>query len=95
MAILHVERIGGLANFGGAGAHVKSRGHLDTTTLSPEEQNAVEGLFQSQKKAEASAARDMFRYRISRTTSAGTQTIEVPESVIPTALAQCVKDELV
>jgi len=95
MALLHVERIGGLAGFGGAGAHVRSHGHLETDALSPEERHAVEALFKSQGKAKASQIRDGFHYRISRTTSAGTETIEVPEAAIPIALGRCVKDEIV
>jgi hypothetical protein len=95
MALLHVERIGGLAGFGGVGAHVRSHGKFDTDALSPEEQHAMEALFKSQGKAKPSQIRDGFHYRISRATSGGTETIEVPEAAVPTPLAQCVKDEIV
>ena len=95
MALLHVERIGGLAGFGGVGARVRSQGQLDTDALSLEEQHAVEALFKSPGKAKSSQIRDGFRYRISRATSGGTVTIEAPEAAVPTALAQCVKDEIV
>jgi hypothetical protein len=95
MGKVHVERVGGLAGFGGAGAHVRSRGEIDIARLSPAEQQAVESLFQSRGKVKPSQARDTFRYRISRTTSKGTETIEVPEEVVPAALSQCVNDELV
>jgi hypothetical protein len=37
---------------------------------------------------------DGFRYRITRQTSKGPQTVEVPENSVPTALKNCVKDEL-
>jgi hypothetical protein len=63
--------------------------------LSAAEQRAVEALFQSYGKAKPSQVRDGFRYRISRTTSGGVETIEAPEAVVPAALSQCVKDELV
>jgi hypothetical protein len=95
MSLLHVERIGGLAGFGGVGAHVRSHGQLETDALSPEELRTVEALFKSQGKAKASQIRDGFRYQISRATSGGTETIEVPEAAVPTTLAQCVKDEIV
>jgi hypothetical protein len=95
MAFLHVERLGGLAGFGGAGAHVRSLGQLDTDALSAQEQQAVDALFKSKGKAKTSQVCDGFRYRISRTTSGGTETIEAPEDAVPTAIAQCVKDELV
>lgn len=95
MALLHVEKVGGLAGFGGVGAHVKSHGQLELSSLSVAEQKAVELLFQSRGKTAASKVRDGFRFRITRTTSAGTETIEAPESDVPAKLAQCVKDELV
>jgi len=95
MALLQVERIGGLAGFGGAGAHVRSMGQLETDTLTPEEQRAVEDLLNSKGMAKAARICDGFRYRISRTLSGKTETVEAPEESVPTFLAQCVKDELV
>jgi hypothetical protein len=95
MAKLHVERVGGLAAFGGPRSHVRSHGEVDTAALSPADQRAIEKLFQSQGMAGPSQARDAFRYRISRTTPDGVETIEAPEGVVPAAVSQCVKDELV
>jgi hypothetical protein len=95
MQHLHVEKLGGLAGFGGIGGHLRSQGQLDSSALSDAEQRAVEALFRSRGKAKASQVRDGFRYRITRTTSAGSETIEVPEELVPSVLAQCVKDELV
>lgn len=95
MAILQVERIGGLAGFGGAGSHLRSRGQLDIEALSAAEQQAVEALFQSHGKEKASQMRDGFRYKITRVTSGKSETIEAPEAVVPVAIAQCVKDEIV
>jgi hypothetical protein len=95
MALLQVERIGGLAGFGGPGAHIRSQGQLETDALSPKEQRIVENLFNSKGKAKASQVRDGFRYRITRTLSGQTETIEAPEGAVPVSLAQCVKDELV
>jgi hypothetical protein len=95
MAKLHIERIGGLAGFGGIRSHVRSHGEIDTAALSTADQQAVERLFQSHGQEESSQARDTFRYRISRTTPEGVETIVAPEEAIPAALSQCVKDELV
>lgn len=95
MPLLHVERLGGYAGFGGAGARVRSHGHIDASSLSAAEQQAVEALFQKGGKAETAPMPDEFRYKISRTTPTGTDVIEAPESLIPAALAQCVRDELV
>ena len=95
MALLQIERIGGLAGFGGANAHVRSLGQLETDTLSPEHQRAVEDLFKPIGKSKATRICDGFRYRISRTLSGITETVEAPEEMVPAALTQCVKDELV
>ena len=95
MSKLHVERIGGLAGFGGARSHLRSRGEVDLEMLSAEDQRAVESLFLSRGSAEPSQVRDGFVYRIARTTPGGVETIEVPEDVVPAAIRQCVKDEIV
>jgi len=95
MALLQIERIGGLAGFGGANAHVRSLGQLETDTLSPEHQRAVEDLFKPTGKSKDARICDGFRYRISRTRSGKTETIEAPEERVPVALTQCVKDEFV
>jgi hypothetical protein len=94
MPLLHVERIGGLAGFGGAGSHVRSHGQVDEATLSASDKRTLAEVFCSQGKAKVSQIRDGFRYRISRITTAGTETVEVPESLVPKALIQSVKDEL-
>ena len=95
MALLSVEKVGGLAGFNVAGAHLRSHGQIDTSTIPIEDQRAVEALFKSQSKPNRSPVCDGFRYRITRSTSAGTQTIEVPEALAPSVLVQCVKDELI
>jgi hypothetical protein len=95
MAILHVERIGGLANFGGARSRVRSHGKVDTSALSATEQKAVESLFKSQAGSEPVGTADGFRYRITRTTDGESETVVAPESDVPVAIASCVKDEFV
>ncbi len=94
MALLRIERTGGLAGFGGPGSHIRSQGQIEFESLSDAEQRAVDALFQSRRSAKSSKIRDGFSYKISRTTSSGIETIEVPESRTPAPLAACVKDEL-
>lgn len=95
MAILHIEKLGGLAGFGGSKSHIRSRGQLDTAELSSNDKKVVDSLFQTGGKTEPPGGADGFRFRISRTTDAGTETVEVPDEHVPAALAACVKDELV
>jgi emfourin len=95
MTILHVEKLGGLAGFGGVRARIRSHGQIDTAALSTADQKAVDLLFESGGASEPPKGADAFRFRISRTTAAGTKTVEVNEDQIPAALASCVKDEFV
>lgn len=95
MAILHIEKLGGLAGFGGSRAHIRSRGQLDTATLSADDKKAVDSLFQTGDASSHPGEADGFRFRISRTTTAGTETVEAPEAHVPAALTSCVKDEFV
>ena len=95
MAILHVEKLGGLAGFGGARARIRSRGQIETAALSAADQKAVDSLFQIGGASEPPKGADGFRFRISRITAAGTETIEVSETHVPAALMSHVQDELV
>ena len=94
MAILHVEKLGGLAGFGGVHARIRSRGQIDTADLSTADRKAVDALFRSGGAADPPKGADFFRYRISRSTAAGTETVEAPEGHVPAALASCVKDDV-
>lgn len=92
MGTLKIERIGGLGGFGGP--HLKSRGEYAVADLSKTDQAIVEKLFDGGSKAPTPGSADMFRYRITRPTPKGAQTIEVPESLVPAPLANSVKDTL-
>ncbi len=94
MALLLIERTGGLAGFGGPGAHVRSRGQKEWAALSAADQATVDQLFRH-PIADDGQVRDGFRYRITRTTAGGNKTIEVPGPAVPAALIACVQDELV
>jgi len=98
VAVIKIERFGGLAGFGLPGSHVASRGEIRASDLSAQDQKVVEALFERHgkgKKPRASLVRDGFLYRISRTVDGHEQTVEVPELEVPAALVQCVKDELI
>ena len=88
---LRVERIGGFAGFGGP--HLKSKGELSTTELSPADLAAVDALFHDDTHAGA-ANPDGFVYRITRNIGGSEHTIEVPEHKVPEAVRNTVKDTL-
>jgi len=96
LGAVKIERIGGVGGFGGP--HLKSRGELPIAELSAADQAAVDALFASKGKARGMAPnpqmRDGFSYRISRPTPTGTETVEVPESMVPAALLSSVKDTI-
>jgi len=94
MPILYVEKLGGLAGFGGARARIRSRGQAEYATLSSSDQKAIDTLFLKGGTSHGKGA-DGFRFQISRDTATGSETIEVNEKQIPQALAKCVKDEFV
>ena len=95
MTVLHIERLGGLPGIGTARSRIKSCGEIALAALSPADRAALDTLFRNPPAASQSAVRDGFRYRISRDAGAGAQTIEVPESSVPAAVAACVKDTFI
>ena len=95
-SLIQVERFGGLAGFGGSRSHLRSRGTLKLDALSPRDRKTIDGLFQAPPIPKALfPERDAFRYRITRETPAGSQSIEVPEQMVPETLRSSVRDELI
>jgi len=90
---IQIERTGGFAGFGLPGSHVQSRGEMALSELSPADRTAIDALFDGKGGAEPSMP-DGFRYRITRKTATGTETIEVPEHKVPAAIKDSVKDVL-
>jgi hypothetical protein len=88
-----IERVGGLGGFGLPGSHLKSRGELSTSELSPADLEALDALFKADS-AVGESMPDAFRYRITRKIGANEQTIEVPEDSVPGSIKSCVKDTL-
>ena len=87
---LKIERVGGVAGFGGP--HLKSRGEVALSDLSPADQKTVDSLFADLGKVPAAhpGQADAFTYRITR----GAHTIEVPEHAVPSTIKSSVKDVL-
>jgi hypothetical protein len=95
MGVLKIEKIGGLAGFGMSGSSLRSNGEQAISALSAGDRASVEALFDNpQGRRGSGQERDGFRYRITRTTDGRDQTIEVPESAVPSALKACVSDKL-
>jgi hypothetical protein len=92
MTNIKVERVGGLGGFGGP--HLKSDGELPAGKLTPSESAAVDALFNSGAESSRAGKPDGFRYRITRQTPNGPQTVEVPEDAVPEKLKNCVQDRL-
>jgi len=87
---LSIERVGGLAGFGGPDAKIRGRGRVDLNTLSASDRAAVDALFTPSRRG-AMPSPDAFRYKISR----GADAVEVPEGALPQAVVNAVKDELI
>jgi len=82
---VRVEQLGGFAGFGGP--HLKSWGVVNLSSLSKADRAAVDALFQRYRASSAAPSHpDQFRYRLTRQTSASTETVEVPEHEVPDVL---------
>lgn len=90
---MKVERLGGFGGFGLPGSHLKSKGEVSISELSPDDLQKINGLFNGDIPL-GTAMPDGFRYRITRKIGDGVQTIEVPEENVPMPIRNCVKDTL-
>lgn len=88
-----VERLGGLAGFGGPGSHLKSAGEVVLSSLSVADRKAIDALFGASTRAGA-AKPDAFVYRITRRIGGVAKTIDVHEEHVPAAVRNCVKSTL-
>ncbi len=93
MDLLRIERVGGLAGFGLPGSKLKSEGDLLLSRLTEAERTAIDALFAVGEKAREATA-DGFRYRITRQTAHGPETVELPEKLVPSIVRDSVKDTL-
>jgi len=90
--ILKIERLGGIAGFGGP--NLKSEGEYALADLSAADQERVEALFRGRTKSRSRPRADGFRYRITRSSNGAVQSVEVPEDLVPQPLIASVKDSL-
>jgi len=86
-----VERVGGLAGFGGP--RLKSAGEVAMSALSAEDRKAIEAMFRGAARPGAGKP-DGFVYRITRRSGGVTKTVEVSEERVPHAVRKCVKATL-
>ncbi|WP_374141893.1 protealysin inhibitor emfourin [Sphingomonas sp.] len=89
---LKIERLGGLAGMGSARSKLRSIGEADLDALSTEDRNQVEQLFAQGGVKPSRLSPHMFRYRLTRITANGRQTIEAPEDDVPPAVVAQVHD---
>ena len=88
---LRVERVGGLAGFGGS--RLRSEGEIALADLSAADRHALDALFHRVSGA-STPKPDAFVYRITRDDSGASKTIEVSEEQVPAAIRGCVKTTL-
>ena len=88
---LMVERVGGLAGFGGP--RLKSAGEISMSALSAKDREAIEAMFRGAARA-GSGKPDGFVYRITRRSGGVVKTVEVSEEHVPQAVRRCVKSTL-
>jgi hypothetical protein len=86
-----VERVGGLAGFGGP--RLKSAGEVAMSALSAKDREAIEAMFRGTARAGA-AKPDGFGYRITLRSGGVAKTVEVSEERVPEAVRKCVKSAL-
>ena len=92
---LTVERVGGLAGFGGPSAAIRSHGRVDLDQLSADDRAAVHALFARYRGTSPTPRPDAFRYKIARGSGQHAETVEVPEGALPASVTSAVKDELI
>ena len=87
-----VEKVGGFSGFGGPGSNLTSKGEVTLSNLPAPDRATVESLFSQANSGESRP--DAFRYRLTRQTPTGLQTIEIPESHVPESVKSVVVDTL-
>jgi hypothetical protein len=91
---LKVERVGGLAGFGGP--RLKSAGEVAMSALSEKDRKVIEAMFRGATRAARTGAAkpDAFVYRITLHSGGSMKTVEVSEERVPEVVRKCVKSTL-
>jgi len=84
---LKIERRGGIAG-------LRASGELDCATLCAADRAALDALFGSRVPLPRAPGADRYIYTLTRQTARGAQRLEVPEHLMPEALAAAVREEL-
>ena len=84
---LKIERRGGIAG-------LKASGEVDCATLCAADRATLEALFGRRAPLPRSPGADRYIYTLTRQTARGAQKLEVPEHLLPEALAAAVKEKL-
>ena len=84
---LVIERRGGFAG-------LKAKSEIDAASLDEATRAALDALFAAKRKFPAARGADRYIYTLTRGTGAAAKTVEIPENLLPPALAGSVKDRL-
>ena len=82
-----IERRGGFAG-------LKASGAIDGDALNPDDRETLEQLLDTEEPIAADPGADRYTYVVTRETELGSTTREIPESVIPAAVAEVVSPEI-
>lgn len=82
-----IERRGGFAG-------LKASGTVDGDALNPDDRKTLEQLLDSEEPFAGDSGADRYTYLVTRENALGSRTREIPESVLPTAVASVVTPEI-
>ena len=82
-----IERRGGFAG-------LKASGTIDGDALNPDDRKTLEQLLDSEEPFAGDPGADRYTYLVTRENVSGSTTREIPESVMPTAVASVVRAEI-
>jgi hypothetical protein len=82
-----IERRGGLAG-------LKASGAVNGDALHPDDRRTLEQLFDSDEPFAADPGADRYTYVVTRENASGSMTREIPESVLPSAVASVVTPQI-
>jgi len=82
-----IERRGGLAG-------LKATGSVDGDALHPDDRKTLEQLFDSEEPFVAAPGADRYTYVVTRENASGSTTREIPEGVMPSAVASVVTPQI-
>jgi hypothetical protein len=82
-----IERRGGLAG-------LKASGAVDGDALHPDDRRTLEQLFDSDEAFAPAPGADRYTYVVTRESASGSATREIPENVMPSAVASVVTPDI-